>query len=108
MKISLGEKIAESEVPESLMEEAKKRRHNLIEKIVEQYADTDSVLIEKFEEIKNTILEEEASYQKALVGGKKLIEKEIAKVSDEVKIGDELMGLTLISADTCAGSFTPS
>lgn len=78
----------------------------VIEKIVEQYGDTDSVLIEKFEEIKNTILEEEASYQKALSGGKKLIEKEIAKLSDEVKIGDELMGLTLISADTAFKAIT--
>ena len=32
----MGEKIVESEIPASLAEEAKKRRHNLIEKIVEQ------------------------------------------------------------------------
>ena len=32
----MGEKIVESEIPASLSEEVKKRRHNLIEKIVEQ------------------------------------------------------------------------
>ncbi len=77
----------------------------IIEKIIEQYKDTDPVLVEQFEEIKNTILEEETVYQKALAGGKKLIEKEISKnplgfkTSDEVKIGGELTGVTLISAD---------
>lgn len=78
----------------------------VIEKIVEQYKETDNVLEEKFEEIKNTILEEEAMYQKALSGGKKLIEKEIARIKDEVKIGDELMGMTLISADTAFKAIT--
>jgi alanyl-tRNA synthetase len=78
----------------------------VLEKIVEQYLDTDPVLKEKFEEIKNTILEEEASYQKALSGGKKLIEKEIAKLSQEVKVGDELMGETQISADTAFKAIT--
>ncbi len=79
---------------------------SVVEKIVEQYSDTDIVLREKFEEIKNTILEEEASYQKALSGGKKLIEKEVAKLKDEVKVGDELKGLTLISADTAFKAIT--
>lgn len=72
----------------------------ILECIVEQYKDTDPVLTEKFEEIRNIILEEEQTYQKALSGGKKLIEKEIAKLKDEVKVGDELTGLTLISAET--------
>lgn len=72
----------------------------ILEKIVDQYKDTDEVLKEKFEEIKNTILEEENSYQKALEGGRKLIEKELKKnIHDEVKVGDELMGLTLISPE---------
>ena len=78
----------------------------ILETIVGQYKDTDPILIEKFEEIKNTILEEEGSYQKALSGGKKLIEKEIARLSDEVKVGDELMGVTLISADTAFKAIT--
>lgn len=74
--------------------------------VVEQYKDTDPDLVEKFEEIKNTILEEEQSYKKALQGGKKLIEKEIAKLSEEVTVGDELMGLTLISAETAFKAIT--
>lgn len=78
----------------------------VIEKIVEQYGETDEVLKEKFEEIKNTILEEETVYQKALSGGKKLIEKEIARTKDVVKVGDELMGMTLISADTAFKAIT--
>ena len=69
----------------------------ILEKIVEQYNDTDTVLLNKFEELKNTILEEEQTYQKALAGGKKLIEKEIAKISQEVTVGDELMGVSQIS-----------
>lgn len=78
----------------------------VVESIVDQYKETDQSLVEKFEHIKNTILEEEASYQKALSGGKKLIEREIAKISDEVTVGDELMGMTLISADVAFKAIT--
>ena len=78
----------------------------VVENIVDQYKQTDPILVEKFEHIKNTILEEEASYQKALSGGKKLIEREIAKISDEVTVGDELMGMTLISADVAFKAIT--
>lgn len=67
----------------------------VIEKIVEQYKETDTVLVEKFELIKNTILTEEQSYQKALSGGKKLIEKELKGT----RTGDELMGVREISAE---------
>jgi alanyl-tRNA synthetase len=69
----------------------------VIEKIVEQYKDTDPILTEKYELIKNTILEEEQAYQKALSGGKKMIEKELIKGGE--KIGDELMGPKEISAE---------
>jgi alanyl-tRNA synthetase len=78
----------------------------ILEKIAEQYSPTDPLLKEKFEEIKLTILEEEGAYQKALSGGKKLIEKEIAKISEEVTVGDELMGVTEISADTAFKAIT--
>jgi len=61
----------------------------VLEKIVEQYKDTDEVLVEKFEELKNTILEEEQTYQRALQGGKKLIEKELRLTGD--KEGDEIV-----------------
>lgn len=78
----------------------------VVESIVDQYKETDQSLVEKFEHIKNTILEEENSYQKALAGGKKMIEREIAKISDEVTVGDELMGMTLISADVAFKAIT--
>ncbi len=72
---------------------------SVLEKIVEQYAPTDPILKDQFIEIKNIILEEEQTYQKALAGGKKLIEKELSRITEEVTVGDELMGVTLISAD---------
>lgn len=78
----------------------------ILEKIVEQYKDTDPILFDKFEELKNIILEEEQTYKKALSGGKKLIEKEIAKIREEVTVGDELMGLTEISADVAFRAIT--
>jgi len=78
----------------------------VLEKIVDQYKETDQYLVEKFQHIKNTILEEEESYQRALAGGKKLIEKEIAKINEEVTVGDELMGVTLISADVAFKAIT--
>lgn len=78
----------------------------VIESIVGQYKATDPQLVDMFEHIKNTILEEEASYQKALTGGKRLIEKEIARLKDEVTVGDELKGVTLISADTAFKAIT--
>ncbi|MDO8269321.1 MAG: alanine--tRNA ligase [Candidatus Levybacteria bacterium] len=78
----------------------------ILETIVNQYKETDPILVEKFEEIKNTILEEESTYQKALSGGKKMIEREIAKISDEVTVGDELMGVTQISADVAFKAIT--
>ncbi len=71
----------------------------ILEKIVEQYSLTDPILIEQFVEIKNTILEEEQMYQRALSGGKKLIEKELSRAKDQVTVGDELMGVTLITAE---------
>jgi len=78
----------------------------IIESIVGQYKATDPQLVEMFEHIKNTILEEESSYQKALTGGKRLIEKEIARLKDEATVGDELKGVTLISADTAFKAIT--
>ena len=78
----------------------------VLEKIVDQYKETDQYLVEKFQHIKNTILEEEEPYQRALAGGKKLIEKEIAKINEEVTVGDELMGVTLISADVAFKAIT--
>ena len=76
----------------------------VIEAIVEQYKNTDPQLVDKFEEIKNTILEEEETYGKALSGGKKLIEKELIKKG--VKIGDELLGSIEIDAETAFKAIT--
>lgn len=78
----------------------------ILECIADQYKETDPILVEKFEDIKNTILEEESAYKKALSGGKKLIEREIAKLGDEVKVGDELMGVTMISSDVAFKAIT--
>jgi len=76
----------------------------VIEAIVDQYKATDLQLVDQFEEIKNTILEEEQMYNKALSGGKKLIEKELIKKG--VKVGDELFGETEIDAETAFKAIT--
>ncbi len=63
----------------------------ILETIVGQYKDTDSVLVEKFEEIKYVILEEQQKYERTRGEAKKFIQK-------KYKTGDELMGATEISA----------
>ena len=65
----------------------------VIEIIVEQYKETDPVLIDQFEEIKNTILEEISKYSSALHKAKQYILKKYKPV------GDELMGTTEISPE---------
>jgi len=65
---------------------------SLIEIVVQQYGKTDGFLIEKFEEIKNIILQEEQKYKQTLQNAKQFISK-------KYKSGDELMGTTEISAD---------
>ncbi len=65
----------------------------VIEKIVDQYRGTDGYLSEKFELIKNVILEEELGYKRTLTEAKRFIQKRYRKT------GDELMGVTEISAD---------
>lgn len=69
----------------------------VLEAIIEQGSQTDPDLMENFERIKNTILEEEKGYRKTLSEAKKLIERELLKQG--VKIGDELKGSVQISAD---------
>ncbi|MBI2621081.1 MAG: alanine--tRNA ligase [Candidatus Levybacteria bacterium] len=69
----------------------------VIEGVIEEGSKTDPQLKTNFERIKNTILEEHSVYKKALEGGKKLIEKELARKG--VRTGDELKGLVEISAD---------
>lgn len=63
----------------------------VIEKIVEQYLETDGQLKANFEEIKLTILEEEKNYQETLKRAQELIEKRYE--------GKEVEGVKEISAD---------
>jgi len=65
----------------------------VIEQIVFQYSETDFVLKDQFETIKNTILEEEQKYSTALSSAKKFITKTYKKT------GDDLKGVTEITAD---------
>ncbi|HVT00891.1 MAG TPA: alanine--tRNA ligase [Patescibacteria group bacterium] len=65
----------------------------IVEKVVDQYGKTDPELIEKFEEIKNTIIVEEQSYKRVLSEARKFISKRYKKT------GDDLMGVTEISAE---------
>jgi alanyl-tRNA synthetase len=64
----------------------------VIETIVSQYRQTDPELETKYEEIKNTILQELGGYQKTLGEAKKMISK-------KYKVGDDLKGVSEISAD---------
>lgn len=65
----------------------------IVEQVIEQYKDTDEYLVDRFKQVKNVILEEEQSYIRTLAEAKKFIQKRYKH------IGDELMGVTEISAD---------
>lgn len=65
----------------------------ILEVIIAQYKDTDPYLVEQFEHIKLTILEEEQKYANTRKEAKKYIEKKYTK-----RQGDELMGTAEISA----------
>jgi len=77
----------------------------ILEEIVSQYGKTDSYLIEKFEEIKNIILQEEQKYQQTLQNAKQFISKKYPSTSSG-QVGDELMGVTEISADNAFVLYT--
>lgn len=64
----------------------------VLEAIVGEYKGSDPLLEQNFEKIKNTILEEEQGYKKTLGEAKKFIAK-------RYPLGDELKGITEISAD---------
>jgi len=66
---------------------------SIVEAVVEQYKITDPTLVEQYEEIKNTILEEIFKYSSALGKAKQYIMKKYEPA------GDELMGVTEISPD---------
>ena len=70
----------------------------LLERIVDQYKETDPELVEKFETIKYTILEEVKKYIMAMEKAKNYIEKKY-RIDNGKRIGDELLGVKEISAD---------
>ncbi len=72
----------------------------VLETITEQYKETDPDLEKEYELVKNTILEEVLGYKRTLEGAKKFIQKKYKKQ------GDELMGVTEISADDAFTLYT--
>ena len=71
----------------------------ILEQIVDQYNTTNPLLVEKFEEIKNTILEEEQKYKRTRNEAKKFVDK-------KYKMGDDLMGTFEILADDAFTLYT--
>lgn len=71
----------------------------VLEKIAEQYQETDPLTVERFEEVKNTILEETQKYTNTLSTARKFIHK-------KYKVGDDLKGAYEISADDAFTVYT--
>ena len=81
----------------------------IIETIVDQYKNTDQILLTKFEHIKNTILAEENSYSQTRRNARKLITRKYPSASHsarvqaeglgQARIGDELKGQVEISTE---------
>ncbi len=97
----------------------------VLESIVEQYKETDSGLVEQYEKIKGVILEEEQIYKRTLSHARRFIEKRYQHVilkpkaeesrsfaasdaaqDDKKRIGDELKGVTEISAEDAFTLYT--
>jgi alanyl-tRNA synthetase len=64
----------------------------ILHKIIELRKDTDPMLLEKFEAIKNILLEEGQKYQKALSEAKKFVAKNYPSKEQGVSEGGEIMG----------------
>ena len=62
----------------------------IIASVIGAYKDTDPILVEKFEEIKNVILEEQEKYQKTKNEAKKYIQKKYPSIHPKQTIGDEV------------------
>lgn len=73
----------------------------ILEAIAEQYKETDSILIEKFETIKNVILDESQKYDRSRAEAKRYLEKIHGKEQ-----GDELKGTEEISPDDAFRVYT--
>ncbi len=75
----------------------------VIESIVEQYKETDPNLPSNFEEIKNTILEEEQAYRNTKMHALRFIEKKYGGRAEffetPMPMGEDLKGIKEISAD---------
>lgn len=77
----------------------------IIETIVDQYKDTNPYLTEKFENIKLTIQTEEQTYKRAISAAKSFILKKYPSTGSG-QVGDELKGVTEISADDAFTLYT--
>lgn len=77
----------------------------ILEAIVTQYKETDKDLEDKFEMIKNTILQEEQKYKQTLQTAKQYISKKYPSASSG-QVGDELKGVTQISSDDAFTLYT--
>lgn len=67
----------------------------IIESIVEQYKNTDEILVERYEKIKNLILEESQIYEKARSGAVKFLSEKYPEPRPLVRRGDEILGETI-------------
>ncbi len=76
----------------------------VLEAIVNQYKVTDPELVEKYEQIKGIILEEEQSYANTLRNAKEFLAKRYKITGDS--IGTELKGVTEITADDAFKLYT--
>ncbi|OGH16446.1 MAG: hypothetical protein A3C30_04620 [Candidatus Levybacteria bacterium RIFCSPHIGHO2_02_FULL_40_18] len=81
--------------------------NSVLEKIIDQYKDTDDYLVEKFALIKNVILEEGQTYKRTLSEAKKFIRKKYPSTGSE-RAGsmDEIKGTTEISAEDAFSLYT--
>ena len=71
----------------------------IIEQIIEQYSETDPDLSQTYERSKGIILEEMQKYQQSLQRAKAFLIKKYPSVTPQDQVGDDLMGVTEISAD---------
>lgn len=77
---------------DSLNEIGGKDISSVVESVVQQYRETDPTLVEQFEGIKYTIVEEEVRYQKTK-------DSAVAFIIKKYPVGDELKGVSEISAE---------